>query len=406
MPILVDIAELATCAEGLALGDAGIVRSAALVWEGQKIIWVGLEAELPQEYRDQERVSAHQSMVVPGLVDCHTHLCFGGWRADEFEQRCRGVGYLEIARSGGGIMRTVAQTRATDGNKLLALAADRLDAMARLGVTTVECKSGYGLSLDDELKILEVYRKLASRHSTRIVSTFLGAHVVPTEYRSERQRYVDIVCLEMLPRIAAGELAEFCDVFVEEGAFTTAEARRILACASDLGLRPKLHVDQLADGAGAALAAEVGAISADHLEYSNDDGMRRMVDAGVVPVTLPVASLYLRQRPLNGRRWIEAGAEVAVATDFNPGTAPSYHLPFAMTLACTMNGLTPTEALLGATRIAARAIGRSETVGSIVAGKMADFALVDAPSINHWLYHFQPNQVVATYIGGNLVASG
>ena len=405
MPVLVDIATLATCADGLQSGDLGAISGAAIVWRGDRILWVGREADLPETYVTEARVSASNRLVVPGLVDAHTHLCFGGWRADEFEQRCRGVGYLEIARAGGGIMRTVAQTRAADADTLVKLARERLDAMARLGVTTVECKSGYGLSVADELKILEVYKTLSAEHSTRIVSTFLGAHVVPAEYRKERDRYVDIVCNELLPAVAEQRLAEFCDVFVEEGAFSANEARQILGRAGDLGLRGKLHVDQLGDGGGASLAADVGAISADHLEYASEVGIRKMAEADVVAVALPLASLYLKQKPMDGRQFVQAGVDVAVATDFNPGTAPSYHLPLAMTLSCTMNGLTPSEALLGATRIAAKAIGRGDSVGSISEGKFADFVVVDSPSVDHWMYHFQPNQVTSTYVGGELVAS-
>jgi imidazolonepropionase len=340
---------------------------------------------------------------VPGLVDCHTHVCFGGWRADEFEQRSRGAGYLEIARAGGGIMRTVAQTRAATDDELLELVLERLAAMARLGVTTAECKSGYGLSTRDEIRILEVYKRAAGLQPVRLVSTFLGAHVVPTEYKGRRQAYVDLICEEMIPALAEKRLATFCDVFVEEGAFSVDEARRIFRVAARHDLRPKLHVDQLSDGRGAALAAEVSAVSADHLEYSNRDGMLRMIERNVVPVTLPIASLYLRQKPMDARMWIELGAEVAVATDLNPGSAPTYHLPLAMMLACAMNGLTPREALHGATRVAARALGKDVEIGSLEPGKKADFILVDAPSVNHWVYHFRPNQVTAAWIDGNRV---
>lgn len=403
MRVLADIAVLATCSRRLPPGDAGIVRDAAVAFRDGRIVWVGSVAELPAEMAEWPRESAGNGLVVPGLVDAHTHLCFGGWRADEFELRCRGTSYQEIARAGGGIMRTVAQTRACDEDTLVEQARARLAAMLDLGVTTVEAKSGYGLSLADELKILRVYERLRRETGARIVSTFLGAHVVPAEYRERRREYIDLVCNEMLPSVAEARLARFCDVFVEDGAYTADEARQILTAAEKCGMRAKLHVDQLGDSDGAALAAEVGAVSADHLEYSSADGMKAMVEAGVVPVTLPFASLYLRQRPMDGRKWIEAGAEVAVATDFNPGSAPSYHLPLAMTLACTMNGLTPIESLLGATRVAAKAIGEENEVGSIERGMAADALVLDAPDINHWLYHFRPNAVVGKYVGGKLV---
>jgi imidazolonepropionase len=272
--------------------------------------------------------------------------------------------------------------------------------MVRVGVTTVECKSGYGLTLDDELKLLRVYRRLGDEFPGTIVPTLLAAHTVPAEFRSDRDGYLRLVCDAIIPRAAAERLARFCDVFVEQGAFTADEARRVFAAAKAHGLRPKLHADQLSDTGGAALAAEVGAISADHLEHVSDDGLGTMAAAGAVAVLLPLAALYLRQPPLDMARCRSAGVSVAVATDFNPGSAPSYHLPLALTLACTQNRMTPAEALLGATRIAARAIGVENEVSSLEPGKRADFVLVDAESVEHWLYHFRPNAVTATYIGG------
>ena len=402
MQVVRNIAEVVTCADKRGTTPASI-PDAAIVWLDDRIVWVGGERDLPPEFLEAAVVDAERRLLVPGLVDCHTHVCFGGWRADEFEQRSRGAGYLEIARAGGGIMRTVAQTRAATDDELLELVLERLAAMARLGVTTAECKSGYGLSTRDEIRILEVYKRAAGLQPVRLVSTFLGAHVVPTEYKGRRQAYVDLICEEMIPALAEKRLATFCDVFVEEGAFSVDEARRIFRVAARHDLRPKLHVDQLSDGRGAALAAEVSAVSADHLEYSNRDGMLRMIERNVVPVTLPIASLYLRQKPMDARMWIELGAEVAVATDLNPGSAPTYHLPLAMTLACAMNGLTPREALHGATRVAARALGKDVEIGSLEPGKKADFILVDAPSVNHWVYHFRPNQVTAAWIDGNRV---
>ena len=402
MPVLRNIGTLVTGTPAELESASDHVQAAAIAWRDGRIEWTGPDDDLPSGYETDETHDARGLLVAPGLIDAHTHLCFGGWRADEFEQRCRGAGYLEIARAGGGIMRTVRQTREADDDALLSSALERLRAMARIGVTTVECKSGYGLTLDDELRILRVYRRLKDLQPVRIVATLLGAHVVPTEFSNDRAGYVDLVRDEMIPAVASDRLATFCDVFVEEGAFTADEARAIFVAASDHGLIPKLHVDQLSDGHGAALAAEVGAASADHLEHASENGMTRMVDAGVVPVTLPVASLYLRQKPLDARAWIASGAEVAVATDLNPGSAPTYHLPLAMTLACTMNGMTPLEALHGATRVAARAIRLDHEVGSLEPGKSADFILVDAPSVNHWIYHFRPNQVVATCIGGHV----
>jgi imidazolonepropionase len=405
MPVLTNIATLYTCAAPGGQGAVHAIADAALVWEGETIRWVGAEAELPAAYAAAERLDAGGALVIPGLVDAHTHLAFGGWRAGEFEMRILGKSYLDVARAGGGIASTMRRTRAASEDELFGRCLGFLGEMARLGVTTVECKSGYGLTLEDELKLLRVYRRLAGAQPLGIVATFLGAHVVPPEYRDDRAAYVRLLCDEMIPRVAGEGLAEFCDVFVEETAFHADEARRIIAAAKRHGLRPKLHVDQLGDGGGAQLAAEVGAVSADHLEYTSEAGMRAMAGAGVVAVSLPLATLYLRQKPMDARAFLDAGAAVAVATDFNPGSAPSFHLPLALTLACTMNRLTPAEALKGATHYAARAIGREDRLGALEPGKQADFVLLDAESVNHWLYHFRPNAARATYVRGRRVTS-
>jgi imidazolonepropionase len=403
MPVLRNIGDLATCrAEG---GQAEIhaVSEAALAWRDGELLWLGPEANLPFEYGADESFDAGGRLVVPGLIDCHTHLAFAGWRAGEFEQRILGRSYLEIAEAGGGILSTVRATRAASQEDLYERSRLFLDEMLALGVTTVECKSGYGLSLDDELKQLAVYRQLAEAGPARIVPTLLAAHVVPPEYREDRGGYVDLVAELIIPAAAEG-LARCCDVFLEQSAFTREEARRILEAGNDAGLLGKLHADQLTDGGGARLAAEVGAVSADHLEYISEEGIQAVADAGVVAVSLPIATLYLNQEPMPARRLIDAGAAVAVATDFNPGSAPSYHLPFAMTLACNLQRMTPAEVLKGATIYAARAIGLEDRVGSLEPGKAADFAVIDAPDVDHWLYHLRPNACVATVIGGELTS--
>ncbi|MGD8347073.1 MAG: amidohydrolase family protein, partial [Lysobacterales bacterium] len=240
-------------------------------------------------------------------------------------------------------------------------------------------------------------------HAIDLVSTFLGAHIVAPEYRENRSAYVDLLCATLLPRVASEGLAEFCDAFVEEGAYTVDEASRIFSSAQKLGLRIKLHADQLSNGGGAALAANFGAISAEHLEYADDDGIQALASAGTVAVSLPLASLYLGERYLPARRFLKAGVPVAVATDFNPGSAPSYHLPFALTLACLNQGMTPQEALNGATTVAARAIGRHQTIGSLLPGYQADLAVIDAPDLNHWLYHFVPDACVTVFKNGDTV---
>jgi imidazolonepropionase len=399
MPVLENISTLATCA-GPAQDEIGLIADAAVAWEGATIRWVGRAKDLPVEYGADERLDAGGRVVIPGLVDCHTHLAFGGWRADEFELRSRGASYLEIAKAGGGIASTVRQTRDITEDDLLERANGFAREMLRLGITTIEAKSGYGLSVEAELKTLRVYKRLRERFPGTIVSTFLGAHIVPPEFKTEHEAYIRLLIEEMLPAVSDGGLADFCDVFVEETAFSTDEARRILEAGKAHGLRPKLHADQLSDGGGAQLAAEVGAASADHLEFASDAGIEAMASAGVVAVSLPIASLYLRQPPIDARRFIERGVPVAVATDFNPGSAPSYHLPFAMTLACTMQRMTPAEALKGATLFAARAIGREDLVGSIEPGKRADLVLLDTDSVNDWLYHLRANAVAEVVVGG------
>lgn len=400
--VLGNIGQLATCRPEGAQGEIHPIADGAMVWdESGTIAWVGAERELPREYREAERLDAGGRLVIPGLIDCHTHLAFAGWRADEFVQRSQGRSYLEISRAGGGILSTVRQTRAASEAQLLARARGFLQEMLALGITTVECKSGYGLDEDTELKLLRVYRRLAEEQPVRVVATFLGAHVVPPEFRERRAEYLDLLIERMIPRVARDHLATCCDVFVEDSAFTVSEAARILGAAKRAGLSGKLHADQLTAGGGAELAAELGALSADHLECVSDRGIAAMAAAGVVAVGLPLASLYLGQSPMPARRLIESGVPVAIASDFNPGSAPSYHLPFALTLACTMLRMTPAEALKGATIHAARAVGRERSLGSLEPGKPADFAVVDAADVDQWLYHLRPNACVMTVIGGN-----
>ena len=401
MPVLTNIAALAQCRPG-PQDDNAVIEGAAMAYD-ERVRWVGPAWELPADFSSWPREDAGDRLVIPGLVDCHTHLAFGGWRGDEFALRTKGATYQEIAAKGGGIVSTVARTRSSDHEVLVRRARGFLSEMVTLGVTTVECKSGYGLERDTELRLLEVYEDLAAEGPQRIVPTLLAAHVVPREYSDHREDYVTLVTDTIIPDVARDGLARFCDVFVEEGAFSVAEARRILQAGLAHGLRPKLHADQLSAYGGAELAGELGAASADHLEFITEAGIHAMREAGVVAVSLPIATLYLRQPAMPARRLIDAGVPVAVATDFNPGSAPSYHLPFAMMLACTLQRMTPAEALSGATWIAARAIGVEAECGSLAAGMAADFALIDAPDVNHWLYHFRPNACVRTVIAGRTI---
>jgi imidazolonepropionase len=402
--ILENIGQLATCRAEGGQGEIHLIPDAALVWEGDTIQWVGPRRELSPQHGKAQPVDAGGGLVIPGLIDCHTHLAFAGWRAEEFEQRIQGRSYLEIAEAGGGIAQTVRLTRRASEEDLVARCMAFLGEMRDLGVSTVECKSGYGLDAESELKLLRVYRRLSETQPVRLVPTFLGAHIIPAEYRRNRGAYVDLLVNELIPAVARDRLAVACDVFVEESAFTVEEARRILLAARGVGLATRMHADQLTSGGGAELAAEVGARSADHLECASDRGIAAMAAAGVVAVSLPLATMYLGQPPMPARRFIESGVPVAVATDFNPGSAPSFHLPLALTLACTFQRMTPTEALKGATCIAARALGLEDRLGSLEPGKAADFAAIDATDVNQWVYHFRANACRLSVIRGQVVS--
>lgn len=405
MHVLKNISILYTCRMEGNQESLHPVENAAIAWCDGMFEWVGKESELPKKYDTADTIDANGKIVIPGLVDCHTHLCFGGWRPDEFEMRTRGESYLDIAKAGGGILSTVKSTRKASFNELYEKAASLLQKMIRIGITTVECKSGYGLRFQDEIKQLNVYKKLQENFAVEIIPTFLGAHTIPPEFKGNRQGYIDLIIHEMIPYIAAEKLARFCDIFVEESAFTVDEARIILETAKEHGLIPKLHADQLSDGGGAELAAELGAISADHLEKVSDTGLQKMAENNVTAVTLPLASLYTQQPYLNCRRLLNFGVDVAVATDFNPGSAPSFDIHLAMMLTCNHGRLTPSETLKAATIYSAKAIKAEEKTGSIEPGKKADFILLNAPDINFWLYHFGGSKIESVYVKGVKVES-
>jgi imidazolonepropionase len=377
MPVLRNISQLAACPANGPQQDAGLLAEAAVAWSGDTISWVGPNDELPAEFSEHPAIDCQGQLVIPGLIDCHTHLCFGGWRGDEFESRLGGATYQEIAAAGGGIASTVSATRAASENELLLKAGSALDAMLELGVTTVECKSGYGLDAANELKQLEVYRLLDRSHRVDLVPTFLGAHVMPPEFRDDREAYIRLLCEELIPAVASEGLAVFCDAFVEDGAYSRDEAGRIFDSAARHG----------------------------HLEYISPEGIEALADSGTVAVSLPLASLYLNEPFIPARKLLSAGVPVAVATDFNPGSAPSYHLPLAMTLACLKQAMTPQEALNGATTVAARAISAETRIGSLAPGYQADLAIIDMPSLNQWLYNFVPNACVAAVKKGRFAGA-
>ncbi len=372
----------------------GLVEGGALVISGGAVSWAGPSDDLPPQPPGQFQgtwIDAGGRAVIPGLVDCHTHLVHGGSREREFEWRIQGRSYAEIAREGGGILSTVASTRAATAEELVASGLQRLDECLRQGVTTVEVKSGYGLETATEIKMLEVAAEIGRRHPVDVLATFLGAHEVPAEYRVEggKQRYLDLVIGEMIPEVGRRKLASFCDVFCETGVYTRAEAERVLRAGLDHGLRPKVHADQLSDTGGAALAADVGAVSADHLEFTNEGGMDSMARAGVSAVLLPGCVFFLGAGPLpDARRMITMGLPVALATDFNPGSCMTQSLPLVLTMACTMMRMTPAEALLGATRYAAGALGLEGAIGSLSPGAAGDAVILDAPDYRTLCYHF------------------
>jgi len=400
MDLLLNISQLATCPGDSGQEDIGSISDAALVWEYGKVLWVGRENDLPAEYSSAQTHDCGGRLVIPGLIDCHTHLCFGGWRGNEFAQRIEGKSYLEIAAAGGGIASTVKATRESSFDALKQKAAGLLEEMLALGVTTVECKSGYGLDFENEIKQLEVYAALQQEQPIDLVPTFLGAHIIPPDYSDHRDSYIELLIDKLLPEIKRRKLAEFCDCYIDEGAYTLAEGRKILQAADELGYGLKIHAEQLTHTGAAALAAELGAISAEHLERISAEDQQLLAAAGTVAVSLPLASMYLKDDYIDARGLIEAGVAVAVATDLNPGSSPSGHLPLAMLQACLNQAMTPAEVLKGATSIAAKAVNREGSIGSLLAGYQADIAIIDAEDINQWMYHFRANACAAVIKNG------
>lgn len=391
---------LASLREGT--GAYGAIEHAAFGWKDGKIVFAEKQAQLPGKPDDlaSHVESVRGAWITPGLIDCHTHLVFAGNRAQEFEQRLNGASYEEIARSGGGIVSTVTKTRAASEDDLLAQSLPRAKALLADGVTTLEIKSGYGLDLASEAKMLRVARRIGEDLGITVRTTFLGAHAVPPEFAGRQSDYVDEVCVRMLPAIVRENLADAVDAFCENIAFTPSEIRRVFEEARALGVPVKLHADQLSDLEGAALAAEFGALSADHLEYTNDAGVRAMAAAGSVAVMLPGAFYTLRENrlpPIGAFR--EQRVPMAVATDLNPGTSPLLSLRQAMNMACTMFRMTPEEALRGATMNAARGLGLSDR-GTLETGKRADFVIweIEHPAeLCYWICGTTARQV---FVGG------
>jgi imidazolonepropionase len=381
--------------------DYGLIPRGAILLDERGIAWVG-RADEDGRQPDDDVIDCGGRLATPGLIDCHTHLVYGGSRADEFEQRLNGIPYAEIAKAGGGILSTVRATRAASKDSLLASALARLDCLLSEGVTTVEIKSGYGLDTESELKMLEVARRLGNERPVDIVTSFLGAHAIPPEYRDDRQGYVDLVCSDMLPAVKRQGLADAVDAFCEVIAFSISETRQIFEAARRLGLPVKLHADQLSDLGGAALAASFGALSVDHIEYTGDDGVAAIAHSGTVATVLPGAFYYLREKqlpPIAGLR--QRGVPIALATDLNPGSSPVHSLLAVMNMGCVLFGLTPLEALRGVTVNAARALGLADR-GAIAPGMKADIAIWNADRPGDLAYPMGYNPLTAVIRNGAL----
>ncbi len=367
---------LASMCEGGA--PYGLVEDAGIAIEGDMIVWAGAMSNLPERFSGWERTDFGGRLATPALVDCHTHLVFGGNRAREFEMRLEGASYEEVARAGGGIVSTVSATRGQDEDALVEDALNRLDALLAEGVATVEVKSGYGLTVEDELKMLRAARRLAELRPVRIKTSYLAAHAVPAEYRGREDAYIDAVVLPGMDAAHAEGLVDAVDGFCEGIAFSPAQMARVFDRARELGLPVKLHAEQLSNLGGAKMAASYGALSADHLEYLDEEGVAAMAASGTVAVLLPGAFYTLRETqypPLAALR--KHGVRIAVATDCNPGSSPLASLLLTVNMACTLFRMTPEEALAGATREGARALGLAEEIGTIEAGKRAEIAIWD-----------------------------
>ena len=383
-------------------GGYGLIPEAALVLKGDRIEWIGPQSDLPDDYAGLPARDLGGRLVTPALIDCHTHIVFGGTRATEFEMRLNGASYEDIARAGGGILSTVKATRAASEDELVAAALPRLNQMLAEGVTTVEIKSGYGLDTETELKMLRAARRLGQVRPVTIITTYLGAHAVPPDYKGRADAYLDEVAIPTM-RLAHEEgLIDAVDAFCEGIAFSPAQVERLFTAAQALGLPVKLHAEQLSNLGGAALAARHGALSADHLEYLDEDGARAMAAHGTVAVILPGAFYTLRETQLPPIGLLrQHGVPMAVATDCNPGTAPMTSLTLAMNMACTLFRMTPEEALLGATAHAARALGLADR-GRLAPGLRADLAVWEAKTPAELSWRIGPTPLHARIFGGQI----
>ncbi len=412
--LIVNAGQLVTCAGkrgrpkvGEAMLDLGVIERGAVAVAGERIVAVGKSGELEREVElapDVRVVDAGGRLVMPGFVDPHTHLVFAGSREHELELKLSGVPYLEILARGGGILSTVRATREASLEELVAIGLKYAEEMLRQGTTTAEAKSGYGLNTEDEIKQLEAVREIDARHPIDLVPTFLGAHAVPEEYAGRGDEFVDLILEDMLPAVRERGLAEFCDVFCEEGVFSVEQSRRVLERAGELGFGLKIHADEIKPLGGAELAAEVGATSADHLLAVSDRGIAELAARGVVAVLLPGTTFNLRERHYApARKMLERGVAVALASDFNPGSCPTNSLELIMTIACLYLEMRPAEVINALTINAAHAIGRGHMIGSLEPGKQADIVIFDAPNYEYLCYRFGTNLVYKVIKRGQIV---
>jgi imidazolonepropionase len=408
--IVKNAAELVTCSgfaakRGRQMNQLHIIADGAVVVRDGIIDAVGPSSQLLAEFdtRGFEVINAAGKAVLPGFVDSHTHFLFGGYRAEEFSWRLRGDSYMQIMARGGGIVSTVAATRAASKAELVHSGLKRLDSMLSFGVTTVEGKSGYGLDLDTEVKQLEAMAEIDAAHPVDVAPTFLGAHAVPSEFQGRTDDFVDYLIAEVLPVVAERRLADFCDIFCEKNVFSVAQSRRLLSRALAEGLKVKLHADEIVPLGGAELAAELGAVSADHLLHASDTGIRAMAEAGVIATLLPGTAFSLREPYARARQMIDAGCAVALASDLNPGSCFSESIPLVIALAALYMGMTPEEIVTALTLNGAAAVGRAETIGSIDVGKAADLVIHEFPSYRFLPYHIGVSTVEKVVKDGRIV---
>ena len=386
------------------MNNTQIIEDAYIAVKNGKILAIGVGDIFGNIIGPNTQIHDAQGLLVtPGLIDSHTHLVHGGSRENEFSMKLNGIPYIEILKNGGGILSTVKSTRESSKEELYQKAKKSLDRMLEFGVTTIEAKSGYGLELNTEIKQLEIAKLLDKTHPIDLVHTFLGAHAILQEYKENHKGYIDILVDEMLPKIKNMGLAEFCDVFCEEGVFSIEESEYILSSAKKMGYKLKIHADEIESLGGVELAAKLGCISADHLMAASDKGIKMMIENKVVANILPATSFNLNKNYADCRKMIDMGAIVSLSSDYNPGSCPSENLQFVMQLGCLHLNMTPNEVLTSVTINAAYAIDRADKIGSLEVGKNADFVVFDAPNVEYLMYHFGINHTQRVYKNGKLV---